>query len=316
MSNKKIPVIIDCDPGIDDAMALMAAFSFPNLDIKAITTVSGNVSIEKVTVNARSVLGTLGVQSKIYKGAKGPLMCAETIEATEVHGTSGLGYYALDEAYWHPLEKISALEAQKQILEEASVPVTIIATGPLTNIALLIKSYPNLINKIDKISLMGGGFFTGNHTPAAEFNIFADPESAEIVYQSGIPIIMAGLDVTHQAKIFSRDVEEIRSFHTPVSDMMTKILDFHFADCTEEEKNKKYTYMHDALAVFALVRPDMFNGENLKVTVETGGKYSRGYTLADFREDERGKDTNCYVLLGLDRDKFYNEVLKAIQYYK
>jgi len=315
--DKKIPVIIDTDPGIDDAVALMTAFSLEQLDIKAVITVAGNVGIEKVTANARAVLSTLGVKNKIYSGAKGPLMGADVIEAPEAHGVSGLGAYSLPQEKYHPLEKETGLEAYRQILEAADEPITVIAVGPLTNLALLIKAYPHLMAKIKQISIMGGGLYTGNHTPAAEFNILADPEAAEIVYQSGIPIIMAGLDITHQAQIFSHHVDKIKAIGTDVSDMISTILSFAFDPYEGEEKLKRYTCMHDTVSVLAVVYPEIFEGENFHVVVETSGKYCRGYTLADRRRQESSKQpANCYVLMKLDHDRFIEEIMKAINSYK
>jgi len=313
---KKIPVIIDCDPGIDDALALVVAFSLPQLDIKAVTCVAGNVSIENVTRSARAVLGTMGVKSKIYKGARGPLMAVDVIEAPEAHGATGLGEFTTDEKNWHPLEEESALEAQRRILLEADEPVTIIAVGPLTNIAILLKAYPELKSKIKQLSIMGGGLYTGNHTAAAEFNILADPEAAHIVYSSGIPIIMAGLDVTHQARIYGKEIEEIDSLGNPVADMMSKAMAFNFNKYKEgDERDNEYVHMHDVCSVLVLVYPEIFKGQNLNVMVETSGRYSRGYTLADLRREHKGKDTNCHVLLEINRDRFYEEVIKAIRSY-
>jgi len=313
---KKIPIILDCDPGIDDALALVVAYSLPQLDVKATTVVAGNVSIEKVTNAARAVLGTMGVKSKIYKGASEPLMAVDTIEAGDVHGETGLGDFRADEKNWHPLEEMSALEGQKKILEEADEPVTIVAVGPLTNIAILLKAYPELKSKIKQFSIMGGGLYTGNHTAAAEFNILADPEAAHIVFSSGIPIIMAGLDVTHQAKIYGKDIEEIDKVGNPVADMMSKIMAFNFNKYKEgDERDNEYFHMHDVCSVLVLVYPEMFKGKDLNVVVETGGRYSRGYTLADLRRSHEGKNANTHVLLEIDRDRFFEEVMKSLKSY-
>ena len=309
---KKIPVIIDCDPGIDDSLALVVAFSLPELDVKAVTTVAGNVSIENVTNSARAVLGTIGVKSKIYKGAAGPLMALDVIDAATVHGATGLGGYSLAEEHWHPLEEMSALDGQRKILEESEEPVTIIAVGPLTNIAILLKAYPELKSKIKKFSIMGGGLYTGNHTPAAEFNILADPEAAHIVYSSGIPIIMAGLDVTHKARLYEKDLEEISGINNPAAKMMHKVIGFNLQAA---KQYYDFVCMHDVCSVLVLLYPDMFKGEDLNVVVETTGRYTRGYTMADLRLRRRSKETNCHVLLDIDGERFLNEVLKAIKSY-
>jgi len=314
--DKKIPVIIDCDPGIDDALALVVAFSLPQLDIKAVTCVAGNVSIENVTRSARAVLGTMGVKSRIYKGARGPLMAVDVIEAPEAHGETGLGDFTTDEKNWHPLEEMSALEAQKKILTESDKPVTIVAVGPLTNIAILLKAYPELKGKIKQLSIMGGGLYTGNHTAAGEFNFLADPEAAHIVFSSGVPIIMAGLDVTHQARIYGKELEEIATIKNPVADMMYKAMSFNFRRFKEgDERDNEYVCMHDVCSILVLLYPEMFKGEDLNVMIETSGRYSRGYTLADLRRDHKGENTNCHALLEIDRKRFYEEVMKALKSY-
>jgi len=313
---KKIPIILDCDPGIDDALALVVAYSLEQLDVKAVTCVAGNVSIEKVANSARAVLGTLGVTSKIYQGASCPLMAVDVIEAADVHGETGLGYFKTDEKNWHPLEKMSALEAQKKILLESDEPVTIAAVGPLTNIAILLKAYPELKSKIKQLSIMGGGLYTGNHTAAGEFNFLADPEAAHIVFSSGVPIIMAGLDVTHQARIYGKEIEEIVNIGNPVADMMSKAMSFNFGKYKEgDERDNEYVHMHDVCSVLVLVYPEIFKGQDMNIMIETSGRYSRGYSLADMRRDHKGENTNAHVLLEIDRDRFYEEVMKSIKSY-
>jgi len=313
---KKIPIILDCDPGIDDALALVVAYSLPQLDVKAVTCVAGNVSIEKVTNSARAVLGTMGVKSKIYQGASCPLMAVDVIEAADVHGETGLGYFKTDEKNWHPLEEMSALDAQRKILSESDEPVTIVAVGPLTNIAILIKAYPELKNKIKQLSIMGGGLCTGNHTAAGEFNFLADPEAAHIVFSSGVPIIMAGLDVTHQARIYGKEIEEIVKVSNPVADMMSKAMAFNFDRYKEgDERDNEYVHMHDVCSILVLVYPEIFKGQDLNIMIETSGRYSRGYSLADMRRDHKGKSTNAHVLLEIDRDRFYEEVMKSLKSY-
>lgn len=314
--NKKIPVIIDCDPGIDDALALVVAFSLPELEIKAVTCVAGNVSIDNVTQSARVILGCMGVKSKIYRGADGPLASAAVIDASDIHGESGLGYYQSDGKNLHPLEKESALEGFREVLTKSEEQVTIIAVGPLTNIAILLKAYPELKSKIKQFSIMGGGLYTGNHTPAAEFNILADPEAAHVVFSSGIPIIMAGLDVTHQARIYRKDMPEISAVGNQVSDMICKAVNFNFdVSYKETERDDDFVCMHDVCSVLVLLYPDMFKGENLRVMVETAGVYSRGLTLADMRMRHRGKNANCHVLLEIDREKFYAKVIQSLRSY-
>lgn len=315
---KCIPVIFDCDPGIDDAVALAVAFASPALDIRAVTTVAGNVGIAHTTRNARAVLATLGVKSLIYRGAEGPLMPVPIHEAEAVHGKTGLGNYTLPEEQLHPLEKESALDGMRRILEQSPEKITIIAVGPLTNIALLLKAYPHLKEKIERISLMGGGLSTGNCSAAAEFNIICDPEAAEIVFQSGIPIIMAGLDVTHQARMSGRDMKALREIGNPVSAMLADTLAFYFGVMPDMDDPNSRDCLHDVVAVLALTRPEILRGCDLNVVVETGGCYCRGYTLADLRPANEGNELpapNCHVLLSLQLDAFHKEILRAVGSY-
>lgn len=307
---KKIPVIIDCDPGIDDMMALIVAFASGKLDIRAITTVAGNVSVENTTQNARTILGTMQVQNQIFRGSDGPLL-GDVIEASDVHGGNGLGGFTTEDEKLHPLGDLSAVQAIRQILMESNEPMTIIAVGPLTNIAILLKTYPELKSRIEQFSIMGGGLSTGNHTAAAEFNILADPEAADIVFRSGIPIIMAGLDVTEQAFLTKDDHEKIRAMGNPVSNMAAKALDFSF-----HKQSEQFCCMHDVLSVLVLLYPEIFEGEDLHVVVETGGRYSRGYTLADRRMRNRETRTNCHVLMGIDRNAFLKYVFDAVGFYQ
>lgn len=318
MPEKRIPVIIDCDPGIDDAVALTVAFASPALDILAVTSVAGNVGIDKTTRNAQAVLATMGVQSKIYRGASGPLMPVPAHVAENAHGKTGLGNYALPDEKLHPLESESALDAMRRILRRHKEKVTIIALGPLTNIALLLLTDPPVKEKIARISLMGGGLCTGNRTAAAEFNILCDPEAAEIVFQSGIPIIMAGLDVTHQARMSGRQMQALRDANNPVSEMLADTLEYYFGGMPDMDDPDSRDCLHDVVSVLALTNPEIFTGRDLRVVVETAGRYCRGYTLADLRPVHKGDDAapaNCHVLLELDFDAFHEQVLRAVKSY-
>ena len=197
-SRTPIPVILDCDPGHDDALAITLALSRPELKVLGITTVGGNAPLAATTLNALRVLALLGRPDvPVAAGAAQPLV--RTLEtAPEVHGTSGLDGADLPEPVSAPRPE-GALEFLRATLAAAPAPVTLIPTGPLTNIALLLRTYPHLADRIAHISLMGGAMRAGNWTPAAEFNIWVDPEAARIVFRSGLPITMCGLDVTHKA---------------------------------------------------------------------------------------------------------------------
>jgi pyrimidine-specific ribonucleoside hydrolase len=316
MSESKIPVIIDCDPGIDDTMALAAAFAQPNLEVLAVCSVAGNVGIEKTTANARAVVGVLGVNCPVYKGAESALMPGGAVEAPEAHGVSGLGNFTLPPEKFAPLEAQHAVNAQYRLIMQNPAPVTLIAVGPLTNLALLLRMYPETKPRLKGISLMGGALYGGNHTPAAEFNVLADPEAAEIVYQSGVPITMAGLDVTRQACFSLADYRRLGAVQNPAAQMLYRALGFTFGP--EGGPQKPYACMHDAVSVLAVSMPDMMRGRRLPVQVETAGRYSRGCTLADFRDPAvygDVKPANCNVLTEIDRERFAAELLRCAQSY-
>ena len=212
---KKIPVILDGDPGHDDAIAWVLAKGSQEMDILGVTSVCGNQTIEKTTYNARRICTLIGLDAPMAMGRLRPLI-SEPIIAPTVHGESGLDGPALPEPAY-PLLEMDAVTLMAKLLEESPEPVTLIPTGPLTNVAALLLAYPELKSKIARISLMGGGVQYGNWTPAAEFNILVDPEAADVVFSSGIPIIMAGLDVTEKAMIFPEDFERIRALGNPVA---------------------------------------------------------------------------------------------------
>ena len=200
--HKKIPVILDGDPGHDDAIAWVLARASRELGILAVTSCCGNQTIEKTTYNALRVCTLIGLHAPVGKGCPHPLL-NDVMNAPSVHGESGLDGPALPEPAFEA-SALSAPELMAKVLRESPEPVTIVATGPQTNVAALLLAHPELKCKIARISLMGGGIATGNWTPAAEFNILVDPEAARIVFTSGVPITMAGLDVTEKALILPR----------------------------------------------------------------------------------------------------------------
>ena len=203
MSKRK--VIIDCDPGIDDAFAIVAAINEPGFEVLGVHTVSGNVSVEHTTRNTQGLLYALNSNVPIYRGAHRPL-AVDPIYAGDVHGHNGFSGFQFTDDQLNPISELTSLQGYYQTLSTIHEPITIIAIGPLTNVALLIKSYPELIDKIECLSIMGGGLKGGNITVAGEFNFYADPHAAKIVFESKIPIIMAGLDVTERAYFKEEDV--------------------------------------------------------------------------------------------------------------
>ena len=300
------PVILDGDPGHDDAIAWMLAKASPCLDIRAVTSVCGNQTIEKTTYNARRVCTLLGIDAPVAMGRPAPLL-AQPRNAPSVHGESGLDGSVLPEPAM-PVCGLRSVELMAKVLRESETPVTLVPTGPLTNIAALLLAHPELKEIIEVISLMGGGIAHGNWTPAAEFNILVDPEAAKVVFESGVDLIMSGLDVTEQALIFPEDFTRIRAVGNPVARVVADWLEFFY------EFHRKIGYVgapvHDAVAVVSLVRPDLLTSRRLCVEIETRGEYCRGTTVGHSR-----KPANARVNLGIDRKGFADLLVEAVKTY-
>ena len=307
---QKIPVILDGDPGHDDAIAWVLATSSPLLDIRAVTSVCGNQTIQKTTYNAGRIMTLVGLNVPLAMGRVKPLV-ADAIIAPTVHGNSGLDGPALPEPAKKPVE-IDACTLMAKVLEESSEPVVLIPTGPLTNIATLLLLYPHLKPKIRHIYLMGGGIDFGNWTPAAEFNILVDPEAADVVFRSGIPITMAGLDVTEKALVFPEDFERIRAVGNPVAKVVAEWLDFFYG--FHRSIGYPGAPVHDAVAVAALIKPEIMTMVDMYVQIETTGDYSRGTTVGD-KLGVLGKPANARVIMGIDRLKFVDLLVEAAQHY-
>ncbi len=307
---RPIPVILDGDPGHDDAIAWTLARASSRLRILAVTSCCGNQTIEKTTYNALRVCTLIGLDAPVAKGCPHPLM-GPVMNAPSVHGESGLDGPALPEPD-RALSKLSAVELMAQVLRASDEPVTIVATGPETNVAALLLAHPELKEKIARISVMGGGISHGNWTPAAEFNILVDPEAAQIVFSSGIPILMAGLDVTEQALILPEDFTRIRALGSHVSSIVSQWLEFFYI--FHRSIGYAGAPMHDPCAVLALTDPDLFRTERMSVRIETAGQYCRGMTVGD-RTGRPGSVPNAEVLLGLDRAAFADRLVDAMRFY-
>ncbi|EJG2381480.1 TPA: pyrimidine-specific ribonucleoside hydrolase RihA [Raoultella ornithinolytica] len=308
-----LPIILDCDPGHDDAIAMVLALASPELDVKAITASAGNQTPDKTLRNVLRMLTLLGRQDiPVAGGARKPLM-RELIIADNVHGESGLDGPALPEPDFTP-QACTAVELMAKTLRESPQPVTIVATGPQTNVALLLNSHPELHDKIARIVLMGGAMVLGNWQPAAEFNIYVDPEAAEIVFQSGIPVVMAGLDVTHRAQIHGLDIERFRQVGNPVATIVAELLDFFM----EYHKDAKWGFtgapLHDPCTIAWLLKPELFTSVERWVGVETQGKYTQGMTVVDYYF-LTGKQPNTTVLLDIDRERFVDLLVERLAFY-
>lgn len=305
-----LPIILDCDPGHDDAIALILALASPELELKAVTTSAGNQTPEKTLRNALRIL-TLLQRSDIpvAGGAVKPLM-RELIIADNVHGESGLDGPELPEPNFAP-QQCNAVTLIAKTLRESEEPVTIVATGPLTNIALLLTSHAELQPKIARIVIMGGAAGLGNWTPAAEFNIYVDPEAAEIVFQSGLPMVMAGLDVTHRAQIMSEDIERFRQLGNPVSAVVADLLDFFMEYHKQEKWGFQGAPLHDPCTIAWLIKPSMFTCVERWVGVETQGKYTQGMTVVDYY-GLTNNAPNTTVMMDIDRQAFVDLLVERV----
>jgi inosine-uridine nucleoside N-ribohydrolase len=282
---------MDCDPGHDDAMALLLALASPEVEVRAVTTVAGNQTLDKVTANAIRVLDVAGADAiPVAAGADRPLLGRAGRVAAEVHGETGLDGPDLPPPSREP-EPLHAVELLAARLREG--PHTLVPTGPLTNVALLLALHPELAARVERIVLMGGAIAEGNTTPAAEFNVWADPEAAARVFASGLDVTMVGLDVTHRALLTTERVERLRReggrAAAVVADLHAFYSRFHA---------RVYRFdgapVHDALALAHVLDGDLLTTEHVAVEVDTGYGPGRGRTLVD-RLGRTGDEANAHV---------------------
>ncbi len=303
------PVVLDCDPGHDDALAILLALARPELRVLAVTTVAGNAPLERTTRNALRVLTFLGRSDvPVAAGAERPLLRAPWVPV-EFHGESGLDGADLPEPAVPALGE-DAIELTARVVREAAGLVTLVPTGPLTNIALFLRAHPRLAARIAAISLMGGSLGEGNTTAAAEFNLWADPEAAAIVFEAGIPILMSGLDVTHQALMRSADITRLEAAGGRTGRVFAGLLRF-FAVHHRQRYGWDGPPIHDAVAVARLVEPGLVTSRRLRVDVETTGELTRGRTVAD-PEGLSGRPPNADVGVAIDRQRFVDLLVEAV----
>jgi purine nucleosidase/pyrimidine-specific ribonucleoside hydrolase len=303
------PIILDCDPGHDDALAMILASCNPAIDLRGITTVSGNGAIDKVTLNARRVATLAKINVPIAEGA-GKSILGAFESATDIHGESALDGANLPEPKV-PLEAMHAVDLMAKLIKGSEEEMTIVATGPLTNVALFLKMYPELRNRIKEIVFMGGSASRGNRTPYAEFNIWMDPEAADVVLRSGIPTTMCGLDVTHQALVTKEVFARIEALGTPLATTVIGLLKF-FAKTYDEVFEMPDPPLHDPVAVALLIDRNVVRSKFTNVQVELNGVLTRGATVVDIYNRE-GFAPNCTVALDLDAQKFWDLMIDALK---
>jgi inosine-uridine nucleoside N-ribohydrolase len=300
-------IILDCDPGHDDVIAIVVASE--HTDLAGVTTVAGNAPLDRTTYNACMMRDVLSLGCEVHSGAARPLVAPPKF-AGFVHGESGLDGAELPE----PRSGPSSTDAVGFIIDTCrrDEGMWLVPTGPLTNIALALRAAPDLVDRIAGISLMGGGTF-GNRRPVAEFNIWADPEAAAIVFGCGAPVTMAGLDVTHQFIVTRTRIDEVAAMGTPFTDLIGDLFEFFSGNYIARHDGIEGAALHDPLAVMALTHPHLFDGTDRHVAVETTGEHTAGMTVIDRRLISDREAANAHVLEHVDADAAWRVVGDALR---
>lgn len=298
-------IIIDTDPGQDDALAILLALASPGeLEVIGITAVAGNVPLALTEVNARKICELAGrPEVKVFRGAVRPLV-RPLVTAEHVHGRTGLDGPELPEPTM-PLQDEHAVDfILRTLMAEAPGTVTLCPLGPLTNVALALIREPRIAERIREVVLMGGGFFEGgNITPAAEFNIAVDPQAADVVFRSGVPIVMMPLDVTHKALTTRARLDRFRALGTRIGDACVALLDF-FERFDVEKYGSDGGPLHDPTVIAYLIKPELFSGRHCNVAIETASELTMGMTVVDWwGVTDRPK--NAQVMRDIDADGFF-----------
>lgn len=308
---EKMKIIIDCDPGHDDAIAIMVAAQHPNIDLLALTTVAGNQTLNKTTVNALHICEHLQLDIPVYAGMSLPLV-REQVVADNVHGESGL-----DGPIFEPLHTQTqpqhAVNYLIETLLASNGDITLVPVGPLTNIATAMRMEPKILSKIQRIVLMGGAYGTGNFTPSAEFNIFADPEAADIVFRSGVKLIMMGLDVTNQTICTPDIIQRMEAIGNKAGSLFADIMRFTL-------NSQKIAFgleagpVHDVTCIAYLIAPELFTTQDMNVVVDINRGPCYGRTVCDTINCLK-QPANCTVGTSIDLPKFWDLVEKAVAGY-
>ncbi len=315
-------IILDCDPGHDDAIAILLAAANPNIDLLGITTVSGNHNVDNTTRNALSTCTAYGIKVPVAKGSPGPLV-ADQVLAIEIHGETGLDGPELPPASFE-LDKRHAVDfIIDTIMAHEPKTITLVPVGPYTNIALAIRKDPRIIERAKGVVCMGGAYTRGNITPAAEFNIYADPEAADVVFRANWPVTMIGLDLTQTQALATPDLQDrVRAIGGSISKFILDI--WEFIDTTHGGLLQiPYPAIHDACCVAALIDPSIITTEKADIRVETAGRWTRGMTVCNF-ETASGmrhfggtaseqQDFRHLVAINLDHAKFCDQIVEAVE---
>jgi purine nucleosidase/pyrimidine-specific ribonucleoside hydrolase len=310
MMSQPLDVIVDCDPGHDDAVAILLALGAPQINLLAITTTFGNCSVHDGTRNALRILA-LAKRSDIpvATGAAGPLS-GSTLLGNYVHGVTGLDGPDMPEPDSAPVS-MGAVELQAQILRDSASPVTLVATGPMTNVARLIQDHPDLLWQVKEVIFMGGSTERGNHTPTAEFNTFADPEALDVLLTSGVPVRMVGLNLTHQALATPEVVRRMSQMPHRVGQTCAAWMGF-FGDSYNRIWEFAAPPVHDPCTIAALIDPNLIEWRDAVVAVELDGRWTRGTTVVDLHDRYPEQSANVSVAMRLDSEGYWDLVLASL----
>ncbi|QJW35906.1 nucleoside hydrolase [Cellulosimicrobium protaetiae] len=304
-------VLLDCDPGHDDAIAMLLAHGSPAVDLVAVTTVAGNQTLEKVTRNALAVAELVGMDVPVAAGCDRPLV-RPRIVAPDIHGDSGMDGPVLP-APRRAVDRRHAVELIVETVMSAEPgEITLVPTGPLTNVAMAARREPRIVPRVREVVMMGGGYQVGNRTPVAEFNVLADPEAAHVVLNEAWPVTMVGLDLTHQA-VATPDVRaRLAALDTPAARFVGELLDFYGATYRTAQ-GFPYPPVHDPCAVAYVIDPEVLTTRRAPLDVELHGALTTGMTVADLRGDEPSPDEcRTQVAVTLDPARFWDLVVDAL----
>ncbi|HRW33446.1 MAG TPA: nucleoside hydrolase [Thermotogota bacterium] len=308
----KRKVILDCDPGHDDAVAILLAGVAEEIELLGVTTVAGNSYVENTTKNALILVENGKIDVPVCRGASKPLIRTQIV-APDIHGESGLEGANLPNPQLKE-DSRSAVQFIAEKVREFEGEVTLCAVGPLTNIATFFLTYPDLVLKIKEVVIMGGGIAFGNTTPVAEFNIYADPEAAQIVFNAYVPLTVFGLDVTHQTKIFMDEIKKMRSFSSFIVSKMGVLLEF-FHQTYYDVFKIEGAPLHDPCTIAYLIDPEIFEYEEYYSQVELKGELTYGQTVVDYWKNS-GKPVNSKWAIKADRERFINLLFSKLALFK
>ncbi len=304
-------IILDCDPGHDDAIALLLAYGNPEIDLLAVTTVAGNQTLEKVTYNALAIAEMAKIRNIPFAAGSARPLVRDIEVAPDIHGESGLDGPELPQPTL-ALDKRHAVSLIiDTIMSHPPKTITLVPTGALTNIALAARLEPRIVERVKEVVLMGGGYHVGNWSPVAEFNIKIDPEAAHIVFNEKWPLTMVGLDLTHQALATPEVVAKIADIGTQCSQFVVELLDF-FGKMYKQAQGFDSPPVHDPCAVAYVIDSSVMTTQKVPVDIELSGALTLGMTVADFRHPAP-EDCHTQVAMKLDHDKFWLLVINALK---